>query len=1070
MAFGLDTELSDLKVSELLKEVSVDYTKTKRLEDAVALIRDVMLSLPEEQVKPTAAAAFIKDIGAPGDKLDFKFRKPDSVEIIGSYPLKAAAKPFLNIDLAVRIPKACFHEKDFLNHRYHAKRCLYLVVIKKHLSSCSVVKNIGWSTFQDDARKPILIIHPGEMDNDTANDFVIRIIPTVLAGVFDISKLAPGRNNVRDFQQGGMTQPTPDYNASILEDMFIEDHSAFLKKNISGTKTFVEALLLLKVWARQRNSIIGPDCLNGFIISIILAYLTTEGGGKRITGQMTGFQAFRVVIDFIAISSTLEKGIFMQSQSVGNVSLELKRRLLQFFDVVICDSIGYLNLAFRMTKSGLVELVDEAARTLRYMNKCKDKGFEEVFMTRVDFPAKFDYHARIIPVDKDHMKAPNICMDKEHSRVYEKQVELLLSKCLGDRARLVRVLHRSIPENWHIDEGLACLGKVPLLVGILISDFEKAFRMIDVGPSADNKIESAKFRSFWGEKSELRRFKDGIIAETAVWECEYWEKHLIIKKIMEYTLCRHLSLSSQDISIVGDQLDFTLLQGGKDPIASTPTLLDALDVLSKCLRGVEDLPLRISSVQPLDSAFRHTSVFPPMPHPLATNKEKRQYSDILVPTCIQTLEVMIQLEGSGKWPIGEIAIEKTKSAFCLKIAESMQKRWGILYVAAEDAVDLLMAGFAFRLRILYEKDKSLIKKQGIFGVLPVGNLQNTNCVPLEKDYLLRSQHSSMLNGLQGLHPVYGPTVRLAKRWICSHMFSGILADEVVELLVAYLFVRPFPFSAPCSRVTGFLRFLRLVAYHDWALSPLVVDVNGDLTMKEEGQIMAQFIAKRKDSLGESGANRTGPAMYIATPYDWESESWTSVSPDNISLKRLIAYARSSAELLTRLVGGEVLEGWKSLFRTPLQCYDALILLHRDKLAYPSQILFNADIKQGSLPVTTQEASMDFLPYLSPLVIRKGFQEARNHLLVGFDPVKYFLHDLKTDMPKVFNIWHDAFGSEVIGLTWNKEAPFSKDAAQKRKRKEPDPTIFDVRNILEEVANVGTGLVKTVHLLKSPKYN
>jgi hypothetical protein len=33
------------------------------------------------------------------------------------------------------------------------------------------------------------------------------------------------------------------------------------------------------------------------------------------------------------------------------------------------------------------------------------------------------------------------------------------------------------------------------------------------------------------------------------------------------------------------------------------------------------------------------------------------------------------------------------------------------------------------------------------------------------------------------------------------------------------------------------RFLRLVAYHDWALSPLIVDVNGDLTMKEEGQMM-----------------------------------------------------------------------------------------------------------------------------------------------------------------------------------------------------------------------------------------
>jgi U3 small nucleolar RNA-associated protein 22 len=65
---------------------------------------------------------------------------------------------------------------------------------------------------------------------------------------------------------------------------------------------------------------------------------------------------------------------------------------------------------------------------------------------------------------------------------------------------------------------------------------------------------------------------------------------------MEYTLCQHLSLSSRDISVVGDQLDIALLQGDKDPIASMLSLLDALEVLSKRLRGLDDLPLQISSV------------------------------------------------------------------------------------------------------------------------------------------------------------------------------------------------------------------------------------------------------------------------------------------------------------------------------------------------------------------------------------------------------------------------------------------------------------------------------------------
>lgn len=46
-----------------------------------------------------------------------------------------------------------------MNHRYHAKRCLYLCVIKKCLLSSSVEK-VEWSTFQNEARKPVLVVFP----------------------------------------------------------------------------------------------------------------------------------------------------------------------------------------------------------------------------------------------------------------------------------------------------------------------------------------------------------------------------------------------------------------------------------------------------------------------------------------------------------------------------------------------------------------------------------------------------------------------------------------------------------------------------------------------------------------------------------------------------------------------------------------------------------------------------------------------------------------------------------------------------------------------------------------------
>ena len=121
-----------------------------------------------------------------------------------------------------------------------------------------------------------------------------------------------------------------------------------------------------------------------------------------------------------------------------------------------------------------------------------------------------------------------------------------------------------------------------------------------------------------------------------VWECEHWNRHLILKRIVEYVLLRHLSLSKENIVHIVDQLDFSLLHGVRgnelateyfqilpilfivlfsrncsmlcnkkviillDPISFSGSLLEALEVLSKCLRLIQDIPLKVSSVQPLD--------------------------------------------------------------------------------------------------------------------------------------------------------------------------------------------------------------------------------------------------------------------------------------------------------------------------------------------------------------------------------------------------------------------------------------------------------------------------------------
>uniref|UniRef100_A0A1D1YCT8 Nucleolar protein 6 n=1 Tax=Anthurium amnicola TaxID=1678845 RepID=A0A1D1YCT8_9ARAE len=1048
---GPGTDSMGLKVAELLKEVQLGRAAVEILDQAVSAVAEAIRGIPERRVGADAAPGFVRDIGVPAEKAEFTFRAPESVVVAGSRSIRSIAKPDVNVDLLVRMPKECFHEKDYLNHRYHAKRCLYLCVIEEHLRSSPTVRRTAWSTFQNEARKPVLLVFP-DVELLELSGFFIRIIPAATS-VFNISRLSLLRNNVRAHNVEGVTQATPNYNSSILEDMFLEENAEFVSKNFHEWRSLEEALVLLKVWARNRSSIYAHDCLNGFLISIILAYMAAGVKGNYFNKSMDALQIFRVSLNFIASSTSRTKGLLLEAPGQHKLSKEEMGQYLQLFDVVVCDASGCANLAFRLTRPAFLELQDEAALTFDCINHCRDGGFEEIFMTKVDFPAKFDLFMRINMERNHKVNASSFCLDGECWRNCEAEMHSLLDRALNDRARLVRVAWRLTPSEWDVGKGFSQFGHEPMLVGILFNSFEKISRVVDAGPNAENKVEATAFKKFWGEKAELRRFKDGTIAESTVWECEPWERHLIMKRITQYVLSKHFFLSNDDVVQIVDQLDFSLLHGSHDPILFYGSLMGAFELLSKNLRLLDGLPLKISSVQPLDPAFRYTSVFPPEPHPLADKKAVNNKSLKFALTCVQPLDIMIQLESSGLWPLDEVAIEKTKTAWLLEIAKRLQDRLDAICVATEDDVYVLISGYAFRLKVLHERGLKLLTDQA-------GNVESKGLSTSDRELFLRSQHSSMINGLQGRYPVYGQVVRLGKRWITSHLFSCFLSEEVIELLVAYLFLKPFPFCIPCSRITGFLRFLRLLANYDWTFSPLVIDINNDLTLEDKKQINEKFIFSRRSH--EENVHDVEPAMFLATSYDKFSEAWTKFSPKTSVLKRLVRYAQSSADFLTNLIiqGQSGPYTWECLFRTPLNNYDAVVLLYQDKLCYPQRLLFPTDMKHGK-HVIRGKASSAFQPYL-PLGGSKNLEDVRNILMVGFDPTRCFVEDLKKEFPSMFKVWYDSLGGDAIGLTWEKQD------SKKRDREDADANRGETSCILKDVGEIGKGFVRSVYLLKAPR--
>ena len=56
-----------------------------------------------DQVTGDEASRFVEDIGA--DKVEFKFKKPKEIEIGGSYSMQCVAKPVINVDLFLQLPK-----------------------------------------------------------------------------------------------------------------------------------------------------------------------------------------------------------------------------------------------------------------------------------------------------------------------------------------------------------------------------------------------------------------------------------------------------------------------------------------------------------------------------------------------------------------------------------------------------------------------------------------------------------------------------------------------------------------------------------------------------------------------------------------------------------------------------------------------------------------------------------------------------------------------------------------------------------------------------------------------------
>ena len=187
----MTANLLHLQVSEMINEVHdhKDGKLTNKRRRILAWLDELKVNMKKISVKGGEVSnSWLKKYNIPHIKLEnytnetvLQFHPPSSVEVVGSFSLNTATKPYTNIDVVVTIPAECFDPRDILNHVYFDKRKLYLAtIIRQLMSPCLKFKDtidissIKVAFFKGDTRKPIVCFKP-----NFKCPYVVRVIPVV---------------------------------------------------------------------------------------------------------------------------------------------------------------------------------------------------------------------------------------------------------------------------------------------------------------------------------------------------------------------------------------------------------------------------------------------------------------------------------------------------------------------------------------------------------------------------------------------------------------------------------------------------------------------------------------------------------------------------------------------------------------------------------------------------------------------------------------------------------------------------------------------------------------------------
>ncbi|KAG4304633.1 hypothetical protein PORY_002026 [Pneumocystis oryctolagi] len=907
-----------LQIDELLHETELDSEDVKDIEHYISEIKNIIENIPEkeendinsimkEMEKLDICIPFPEQKPSKDSKYKFSYYKPTNISIVGSFPLRTLIKEEVNIDLAVQMPEKIFQKKDYMNYRYFYKRSYYLaslaVGIKK---SRQFQGKMSFQLFNGDQLKPIIVISfiKDKKIINHKEKWNIFIIPSISQDVFQSHKLFCDKSCITL-----SNCPTPNYNFSILSDCTIYQHHIMQYSCLQSYSAFKDASILGKIWLKRRGFTSQKIGFGSFEWNMIIIY-HLKHEENQFFRKYTSYHLFKMALQFLATRNLLEDPVYMDFKKD---SVQLSKKKPYFF------TFNGLNILEKLSDFDFQLIQLYASITLKSLNSYED-NFKSIFLEKVDIiPLQFDCYYSV-PVPKNWIE-----LSKEHLyevSLKEKSFSLklinIIKKALGNRIFQIVSITDSKNIIWDINsEFPSNTISDKIYIGILI-DQENSQRIVERGPSPEDIDATKKFQEFWGKKSELRRFKDGSILESVVWDVK--NKLWLVRDIMNFAVDNFIESNlSKTCHFFGPEYDKYIDFPKENWPVEFSQVRNAFDSLVKQIKSIENFQLQISSIMPSSDFSRYTaSNF----HFFLDSDLKKCYT--------KPCDIIIKFESSGKWPDDLKAIQKTKLAFLIKLSEELYSQKSIISKVGLENVDSMCLNtgfldiryenFIFRLRIHHDREKTLLQKE-----LKDNSSQYRRDVLkkglklYDETYIWKPSHTLIFQNLCYKFKALSLSIRLTKKWFHSHLLSFHVPEILIELIVAKVFINSAPWTPPATANTGFLRCLSMLASWDWRSSPLIVDLSENLSSETYKIIENDFSTFRKQDPGINSG-----AMYIACNYKDDYYTWIWNKPNRAISGRITMLAKKSLHILALMNKKEIYKA----FLPSLNDFDFIIYLNK----------------------------------------------------------------------------------------------------------------------------------------------